>query len=482
MTTTGKWALALAGTAVIGGLVYGSIRYSRQGVVTVQTGRAIRQDLVAVVSASGEVRPRNYINIGAQSLGLITDILVKEGDRVKRGQMVAKLETIQPAADVEAQQAALRTAQADLLAADATIRSWDENLRTMQAGVERTKADRDRAKAEYERAQKLFSDQLIARQQFDQNKAAYDSAAASVAEAEARVLQARAQREQGVAQRDSGQRRIEQAQASLKRLTDVLQKHYSISPIDGVVTNLPVRVGETVVPGIQNSSASLIMTIADTSLITAEVKVDETDIVNVKLGQSGEVTIDAMPNRIFRGKVIEIGNTAILRSSGIASSQTNVSTQEAKDFKVVIALDEPPEILRPGLSCTAKITTATRRQVLTIPLQALTVRTAADLEPENRDGATTQAAGKNDPAAAPPAPRARDKKEEAQGVFVVRAGQSGFRKVTTGIMGASDIEVLDGLEEGQEIITGSYKVLRTIRPGAKVKVDNRTPQNDAEKK
>jgi HlyD family secretion protein len=233
-------------------------------------------------------------------------------------------------------------------------------------------------------------------------------------------------------------------------------------------------VGETVVPGIQNSSASLIMTIADMSLITAEVKVDETDIVNVKLGQPGEVTIDAISNRTFHGKVIEIGNTAILRTSGIAASQTNVSTQEAKDFKVVIALDDPPEVLRPGLSCTAKITTATRLGVLTVPIQALTVRTAGDLEPEDRDSATAQAADKG--AAAPP--QRAGAKEELQGVFAVRNGKSEFRKVTTGILGASDIEVLEGLEEGQEIITGSYKVLRTIRPQAKVKVDNRSPQKD----
>ena len=132
------------------------------------------------------------------------------------------------------------------------------------------------------------------------------------------------------------------------------------SPIDGVVTNLPVRVGETVVPGIQNSPASTIMTVADMSLITAEVKVDETDIVNVKLGQTADITIDAMPNRTFKGRVIEIGNTAILRSTGLAASQSTVSSQEAKDFKVVVALNDPPEDIRPGLSCTAKVTTATR--------------------------------------------------------------------------------------------------------------------------
>ena len=147
-----------------------------------------------------------------------------------------------------------------------------------------------------------------------------------------------------------------------------------------------MRVGETVVPGIQNSPASTIMTIADMSLITAEVKVDETDIVNVKLDQPADITIDAIPNKTFKGHVIEIGNTAILRSTGVAASQSAISSQEAKDFKVVIALDNPPDEIRPGLSCTAKITTATRQKALTIPIQALTVRQKGDLEPKPKNG------------------------------------------------------------------------------------------------
>src|SRR5437870_13346606 len=167
----------------------------------------------------------------------------------------------------------------------------------------------------------------------------------------------------------------------LTRLTDVLEKHYSVAPLDGMVTNLPVRVGETAVMGIQNTPGSLIMTIADMSLLTAEVKVDETDIVNVKLDQKANVTIDAIPNRVFKGHVIEIGNTAILRSTGLAASQSMISSQEAKDFKVVIALDDPPDEIRPGLSCTSKIVTATHQKVLTIPIQALTVRQRGDLEP-----------------------------------------------------------------------------------------------------
>ena len=186
------------------------------------------------------------------------------------------------------------------------------------------------------------------------------------------------------------------------------------------------------------------------SLITAEVKVDETDIVNVKLGQPAEITIDAIPNKTFKGHVTEIGNTAILRSTGVAASQSAISSQEAKDFKVVVALDNPPDEIRPGLSCTAKITTATRQNVLTIPIQALTVRQKGDLEVKPAGSGTgAQAATKTDPAAE------KAKKEEIQGVFVIEGGKAVFRKVETGITGATDIEVLSGLKDGDQIVTGT---------------------------
>jgi HlyD family secretion protein len=192
--------------------------------------------------------------------------------------------------------------------------------------------------------------------------------------------------------------------------------------------------------------------------------VDETDIVNVHLGQTANITIDAMPNRAFTGKVTEIGNTAILRSTGLAASQSANSSQEAKDFKVTIALDSPPDEIRPGLSCTAKIVTATRRNVLSIPMQALTVRKKGDLDPpkEGVQASTDRVTEK-----------ARN--EEIQGVFIVQDGMAQFKKVETGITGATDIEVLSGLNEGDTIITGSYKVIRSIRNAAKVKVDNRPP-------
>jgi HlyD family secretion protein len=209
------------------------------------------------------------------------------------------------------------------------------------------------------------------------------------------------------------------------------------------------------------------MTIADTSVLTAEVKVDETDIVNVKLGQPAEVTIDAIPKQRFKGIVTEIGNNAVLRSTGVSTAQSTSSSQEAKDFKVVVTIQDPPSTVLPGLSTTARITTASRNNALSIPIQALTIRQRGDLVMD-KDKKAKDAKLKT--VAADP----KDK-EELQGVFVLRNKKDAiFVPVTTGISGTTDIEVTDGLKEGDEIVTGSYKVLRTLRNGVSVKVDNST--------
>lgn len=467
MKTKTKIIIGVILLLVVAGAAFASYQYGKKGIVAVQTGRVSRQDLTALVTASGEIKPRNYINIGtnAMSPSRITEILVTEGQSVRKGQTLAKLESVQPEADVAAQRASVASSEAESAASEAGVVSADENIRTAQASVERAKTDLDRAKINFDRAKRLSDDKLIAKQELDQRTTELAGAQASVREAEARVQQLRAARNQAIQNQSAAQKRIALAQANLRRASDILQRTYSVSPIDGVVTNLPVRVGETVVPGIQNSASSLIMTIADMSLITAEVKVDETDIVNVKLEQMADVTIDAMPNRTFKGRVIEIGNTAILRSTGLAASQSAISSQEAKDFKVVIAIENPPSEIRPGLSCTAKVVTATRQKALAIPIQALTVRQKGDLEPVSKDAAKAPA-GPIDQAAE------KAKKEEIQGVFVVSNGAAVFKKVETGITGATDIEVISGLNENDEIITGSYKVIRTIRNEAKIKVEN----------
>jgi HlyD family secretion protein len=461
-----KWKIILGVLAVIiaSAAGYASYRFKQAAIITVQTGKAVRQDLAQVVTASGEIKPRNYINIGANNAGgpaRITNILVVEGDKVRRGQLLARLESIQPEADVAASRAQVSSSEADSTAAEQGLRAVDENIRASQATIERAKADLERAKINFDRTQKLWDEKLIAKQEYDQRRVDMDAYSAGVREAESRLAQLRAQRSQTAANLSASQRRVALAQANLRGSEDRLNRTQSVSPIDGVVTNLPVRVGETVVPGIQNSAASLIMTIADMSVITAEVKVDETDIVNVKLGQKADVTIDAMPNRSFPGKVIEIGNTAILRSSGLAASQSAISSQEAKDFKVVIALDDPPAEIRPGLSCTAKVTTATRGNVVSIPIQALTVRQKGDLEPVDEKG---------NPKSTLPE---KERRKELQGVFIVKGEKAEFREVKTGITGATEIEVTSGINDGEELITGSYKVIRTLRSEAKVKIDNK---------
>ncbi len=453
--------------AIGGAAAFANYRMKQGAIIQVTTAVVARQDLVSLVTASGEIKPRNYINIGsnAQGASRIMEILVVEGQRVRKGQLLAKLESVQPEAQLAAQRANVATSEAESAATEAGLMAADENIKSSQASIDRAKADGERAKLEFDRAKQLLDAQLIARQEYELKKSTYDSSMAAVREAEARVSQLRAAKVQQAATMSAAQRRVTASQANMRSAADVLQRTMAVSPIDGVVTNLPVRVGETVVPGIQNSAASLIMTIADMSIITAEVKVDETDIVNVALNQRTEVTIDAIPGKKFYGKVIEIGNTAILRSTGLAASQSAISSQEAKDFKVVVALENPPDEIRPGLSCTSRVTTATRLKTLSIPIQALTVRQKGDLDPAKADE-------KKDAVMSPA--QAKAAKEEIQGVFIVKNGQASFKKVETGITGTTDIEVTSGLQEGEEIVTGSYKVIRTLRNDAKIKVDNKT--------
>jgi HlyD family secretion protein len=461
-----KWKIVILITLllVITGAVIASIRISQSGIVTVQTGKVARMDLTSLVTASGEIKPRNYINIGTNTIGPapITGIYVKEGDHVKKGQVLARLAAVQPRADLNAQQAALNSALADSAASEAALKSQDDNIAVAQAQVDHDQADLEQKQADLKRAQELFNAKLIASQDFEAKKVTYDLAVATLEASKRKVQQAQAARAQAAAQLASAQKKIAQNQAQVARSSDVLSQYEAVAPLDGVVTDLPMRVGETVVPGVQNTASSVIMTIADMSIITAEVHVDETDIVSVKTGQTADVTIDAMPNKVFKGKVIEIGDTALVRSTGVAASQSQTSSQEAKDFKVVIALDIPEDAVRPGLSCTAKITTAVRPHALAIPIQALTVRERGQLE-QPKPGQPV----KTDPASLKAA------KEELQGVFVVRNGKAEFRQVTTGITGTTDVEVLSGLNDGDQIITGSYQVVRTIRNDAKVKVDNK---------
>ena len=445
-------------SAVIVAIVLVAVFVVKQqsGYTKVLTVKIHRQDLATVVSGTGQIKPKTYVNVGATSFGRITHLLVKEGDHVKRGQVIATVENVQPEANVQSQKATISAAKTD-------ISSYIAAEKTAEANVEHAKADLEQKQLDWDRAQSLLKAGIMAKQDYDAKKAAYDTDVASVSQAVAQLNQAKAQTA-------SAHGHLDQQVAQLRFNEDALSKTVSIAPFDGIVTNLPVREGETVVVGIQNAEGSTLMTIADMSVVTAEVKVDETDIVNIKNGQPAEVSVDAIPGKSFKGHVTLVGDQALLRSTGVATSQSTTGTEEAKDFKVVVTLDMPTDELRPGLSTTAKITTAAKPSVLSLPIQALTMYTP----PASTSSGNVEAASTSSGAKTPP----------VQGVYVVEKDAHGkqrakFVPVTTGITGATDIEVLSGLHEGDEVVIGPYKTLRVLKNGALLKRDTSVPATPA---
>src|SRR6267154_308816 len=322
-----KIIVIVAVVLVLAGVVIASILHGQANVTKVATGRAVRQDLTSIVNGTGQIKPLTYVNVGATAFGRITHLYVKEGEHVKAGATLATVESIQPQATVAAQQASIAAAHTDITSFQAAEKTAEANILQGQADLEQKKLDYTRAQAR--------------------------------------------------AQTDSQRGHTNQATASQRANYDALDKTISRAPFNGLVTNVPVREGETVVVGIQNAGGSTIMTLADMSVITAEVKVDVTDIVNVSMNQPADVTVDALPGRVFKGHVTEVGDQALLRTTGLSTTQSTTGTEEAKDFKVVVTLDKASDDLRPGLSATAKITTAHKPDVLIIPIQALVQRDPA---------------------------------------------------------------------------------------------------------
>jgi HlyD family secretion protein len=449
-----KILLIILAVVVTAGLVAAFIYKQQSGFTKVLTAKIVKQDLSTVVSGTGQIRSKYYVNLGATAMGRITHLYVKEGERVKKGETVATIEHVQQEASVEGQQAAISAAKTD-------IASYIAAEKTAEANMDHASADLEQKKLDWDRAQALYKDGILAKQDFDAKKAAYDLDVASVAQAVAQLNQAKAQT-------DSARGHMATAEATLRGDQNILDLTSAIAPFDGVVTNEPMREGETVVEGIQNTEGSTIMTIADMSVVTAEVKVDETDIVNIQMGQPAEVTVDALPGKVFKGHVTLVGDQALLRSTGVATSQSTTGTEEAKDFKVVVTLDSPTNELRPGLSTTAKITTAHKLDVLSLPIQALTMHDPNDDKPKSQ-GEVQAASTSSTPKSAP-----------VQGVYVLDKDKNGklrvkFVPVTTGITGATDIEVLSGLTEGEEVVTGPFKTLRTLKGGSLVKRDTEKP-------
>jgi HlyD family secretion protein len=446
--------MILAAVAVVV-LVIVFIWRQQAGYTKILTAKVTRQELATVVSGTGQIKPTTYANLSATAMGRVTHIYVKEGDTVKKGQIVATIDNVQQQASVDGQQAAISAAKTD-------IASYIAAENTAEANVEKAKADLEQKRLDWEREQPLYTAGVVSKSDYDLKKAAYDTDVATLNQSVAALNQAKAQTE-------SVRAHLQTNVATLRANKNLLDQTIMIAPFDAIVTNEPIREGESVVAGIQNTVGSTLMTLADMSVVTAEVKVDETDIVNIRAGQLVEVTVDALPGKVFKGHVTLAGDQALLRSTGVATLQSTTGTEEAKDFKVVVTLDDPNNDLRPGLSCTAKITTAHKQNILTLPIQALTMHNPDDDKAPAKDKGSVQAASTH-PAA---------KSTPVQGVYVIE-NKSGklratFVPVTTGITGATDIEVLSGLTEGQEIATGPYKTLRSLKNNALVKRDTAKP-------
>jgi len=378
-------------------IVIFNLRSQREKSLRVTVEKVKKDSLTSKISASGEVKPKKNVNISAHVSGRIVKIGVEEGQRVKKDDFLLKLDSTQYEAMADRDRALISSYRAELIRAEATLKK-DESF--------------------YLRQKKLFEENLISEEQLEAAEAQHDI---SKAQHKAILYQ------------------IEQAQASLQSTLDTLSKTVYNSPIDGIITSLRVEEGEVAIIGTMNNPGTVLMTIADLSVMEVEVEVDETDVIGVKLGHRAEVRVDALPDQTLEGKVTEIGSSAL--------QQTTVS-QESKDFKVVITLENPPDILKPGLSASADIITAEKKDVLAVPISALVLREKEEKENEGDD-------------------------EQEEGVYVVENSRVKFYPVQKGIMGEMNIEITSGLEEGQEIVVGPYSALRQLRDDTLIKPEEK---------
>ncbi|HQR39855.1 MAG TPA: efflux RND transporter periplasmic adaptor subunit [Blastocatellia bacterium] len=418
--------------------------------------------LESKVTASGEVRPVKFYNLTAEVSGRITNLYVKEGDDVKKGQPLIKVDPTQLAEQVAGSAANVNAAIADATASQAAVNSAQNNVYTSeaslssaQADLERARADLSLAEANLKRNQQLLDSGVISKAAYDQvdnvfrtSQAAFNGAKARVEQLKTQVEEARIRVKQSEANLKSSEARTNQIRAGLRSNQDLLYKTTRFSPIDGVVSSLPVKEGEF---ALANFSSTPLMVIADLSEVNVEVKVDETDIANVRVGQKAKIKVDALGDTEIDGEVTEVGSSAITRSGQTIATSTG--SQEAKDFKVVVRLlpnDETRNKLRPGMSATAVVTTDSRENAVVVPLQALVLQE----EPVPAD------APKDGPVQKP---------KEVQGVFILDGNKVKFTAVETGITGDTDIEVKNGVTVGQKIVTGPFSVLRTLKNDTVVK-------------
>ena len=442
-------AVILAGAAVVGANLY----YQREKGVTVQTETIKSRDLEAIVSASGKIQPKRLVNITAETTGRVVNLAVNEGDRIKVGQFLLQIDPKSLRSRVDNSEASLQVASASL-----------EQLRQ---AVETARVQLEQAKQTLARQQGLWKQQLTTRAELEKAENDVRSAESALAE-----------RDKSAKAQDS---RIMQERASLENARYDLSKVRLESPIEGIVTRRNIQEGETAMIGTMNNAGTVLLTLADMSIIQAEVEVDETNIPNVQLGQIAKITIDAIPDKSFKGHVTEIGNSPI-QTTGAATGST-----QATNFKVVVVLDEKVPEVRPGFTCTADITTATRKSVPAVPIPSVAVReltydAAGQIvrepkEARKRRRSATTGTG-NTEAVATAELKPGETRKETEGVFIVRdkAKEVEFVPIKMGISGDKYFEILSGLKPGDQVVTGPYNSVRNIADGDPVKVDNKQTQ------
>jgi HlyD family secretion protein len=431
--TRRKLLIGAAVVVVLAGLAYANIAWRRTPATSITVEKIARHDLEAIVSASGKVEPARQVNISAETMGRVVSLSVVEGQDVKIGQPLLEIDPRNLETAVQNREASLATARSTL-----------DQTRTQ---VENSRVSLQQAKDTLRRSEGMWEAGLISREQLER-----DQNAVKMRETDLLVS------EQSVRTQEQ---RIRQEQANLQSARHDLTKVQMVSPINGIVTRRNIELGETAVVGTMNNAGTVLLTIADMGVIETEIEVDETDIPFIRVGQPARITIDALPNKTFPGRVTEVGNSPI-QATGAAA------TGRATNFMVVVTIDGEVPNVRPGFTCTAEITTATRSRALGVPIQAMTVRELV-----------VDAQGTIVPAPAPPAGSSApvtqelqpgQSRKEFEGVFVVRAGKAAFVPVTTGIAGERYFEVLSGLQEGDEVITGPFASVRSLREGDAVTV------------
>ena len=436
--STGKKALIGVGVVVIlGAIVYANLKFRQQGGTVVNVEAVQKRDLQAIVSASGKIQPHNSVNISADTMGRVTNLAVDEGMRVTRGQFLMQIDPKLLAMSVDQGEASL-----------AAARSTMEQLRVASDSA---KAALKTAQEAYARQQQLWKAGLTTKEQLDLAENTLRMRESDVSAAEKQI--------------ETQQLRMKQEQASLESAKYNLSKVRIESPIDGIITKRNIQEGETVVVGTMNNAGTVLLTIADMSDIEAQVEVDETDIPNVVLGQKAKITVDAMPGKTFTGHVVEIGNSPIASTGTTASQATN--------FLVKVKVDDQMPEVRPGFTCTADITTATRQNVTSVPIQAMTVREMVVEKGTNNIVREDPKAAKSRPGAVQAQElKPNQERKEIEGVFVVnKDNKAVFTPVKTGIAGDKYFEVLSGLNPGDQVIIGPFSSVRELKDEGAVKVE-----------